>query len=439
MSKSRSSPRTAAKSATINPVSVAQALVVAKYLSFRGAASALGIRQSAVSRRVRALEDELGVSLFERHHAGVRVTNAGARYLQQAREALAQLDQASKIAGAAGRGATGQLRIGILSSMGAGFLRELIQAYFEKHPDVAIQFIEAASMDQISLVRKRRLDVAFVVDASAAIGCDVVPLWNERLFVALPHGHQLCKRNVVEWHALRYAHFIIRQSKCVPALCERVIKHLSDRTHTPAIQKADVGRETIMHLVAMGRGVSLTSEASIATPFPGVVFRPVSGRDEMLQFSAVWWPGNDNPALRRFLSLARALAKGKRQRPNLACPRNSPRSIATGRKSACRSLFSARPRKGAICRHEAGQHRCDQLRRFDGLAGCSAECIRIGNEITMDCGREFHRELDRLVVRHGGQLELRHRVQSQPWYGASTRSRLTITRTGKPGRTVTVG
>ena len=61
-----------------------------------------------MSRHVRALEDHLGVSLFERDRTGVRVTNAGARFLQQAREALAQLDQASKRAGAAGRGADGR-------------------------------------------------------------------------------------------------------------------------------------------------------------------------------------------------------------------------------------------------------------------------------------------------------------------------------------------
>jgi DNA-binding transcriptional LysR family regulator len=326
----RKSSSGAAKSATINPVSIAQALVVAKHLSFRAAARALGIRQSAVSRHVRALEDELGVSLFERHHTGVKVTNAGARFLQQAREALAQLEQASKMAGAAGRGATGQLRIGILSSMGAGFLRELIQAYSERHPDVAIQIIEGASTEHISLVRKRRLDVAFVADASEATDCDVAPLWNERLFVVLPQHHPLCDRKVVEWQALRNEHFIIRQSNCSRALCERLIKHLSDRTRTPSMQKADVGRETLMHLVAMGRGVSLTSEATLATSFPEVVFRPISGGDATLQFSAVWWPGNDNPALRRFLSLARVLAKAKRQRPNHASPRNSPRSIAIG-------------------------------------------------------------------------------------------------------------
>jgi DNA-binding transcriptional LysR family regulator len=329
MSQRKSPSRTTPKSALINPVSVAQALVVAKHLSFRAAARALGIRQSAVSRHVRALEDELGVSLFERHHTGVRVTNAGARFLQQAREALAQLDQASKIAGAEGRGATGQLSIGILSSMGAGFLRELIQAYSERHPDVAIHIVEGGAIEHISLVRKRRLDVAFVADASEASDCDVAPLWNERLFVALPQGHPLSDCKVVEWQALRNEHFIIRRSNCSRSLCERLVKHLSDPPHRPSMQKADVGRETVMHLVAMGRGVSLTSEATIATSFPNVVFRPISGGDATLQFSAIWWPGNDNPTLRRFLSQARALAKARRQHPTNASPRNPPRSIAT--------------------------------------------------------------------------------------------------------------
>jgi DNA-binding transcriptional LysR family regulator len=67
-----------------------------------------------------------------------------------------------------------------------------------------------------------------------------------------------------------------------------------------------------MHLVGMGRGVSITSEATLATSYPNIIFRPISGGDETVAFSAVWLPGNDNPALRRFLSLAKARAKRKR-------------------------------------------------------------------------------------------------------------------------------
>jgi len=94
---------------------VGQALLVGEYLSFRRVAAVLGIRQSAVSRRVRELEDELGVSLFERHHAGVRITNAGVRFLQEARAALAQLDQAVKAATAAGNEAFWKMQDEILA------------------------------------------------------------------------------------------------------------------------------------------------------------------------------------------------------------------------------------------------------------------------------------------------------------------------------------
>jgi hypothetical protein len=76
MSTSKSLSRPAPGSPAINFISVAHALVVGECLSFRGAAKVLGIRQSSVSRGVRALEDKLGVSLFERHPSGVRITNA---------------------------------------------------------------------------------------------------------------------------------------------------------------------------------------------------------------------------------------------------------------------------------------------------------------------------------------------------------------------------
>jgi len=111
----------------IDLVSVTQALLVAEHLSFSRAAQVLGVRQSAVSRRVRALEDKLGVSLFERDNTGVRITEAGRRFLERTRPALAEIDHAMKAAASAGRGAEGVIRIGILSSVSSGFLRNLLE------------------------------------------------------------------------------------------------------------------------------------------------------------------------------------------------------------------------------------------------------------------------------------------------------------------------
>jgi DNA-binding transcriptional LysR family regulator len=313
MSHSKSRRKKAAISPALTLVSVTQALLVGEYLSFRRVATVLGVRQSAVSRRVRELEDELGVSLFERYHAGVRITNAGVRFLQEARAALLQLDQAVKTATAAGGGKIGRLSIGILSSIATGYLRELIQVYRSRHPDVAIQILESASADNIAAVRKRQLDVAFIMDTTDAKGCETLPLWIERIFVVLPEHHALCERKEIEWTDLRTERLIVRQSERDRALCDRLTRRLTDRDHGAAVQKLNVGRDTLMHLVAMGLGISFTSEATIATPFPKVVFRPMARDDHLLQFNAAWLPHNDNPALRRFLSLARSMAKERRR------------------------------------------------------------------------------------------------------------------------------
>jgi DNA-binding transcriptional LysR family regulator len=311
MSDSRSRRKKGVPSPALTLISVSQALLVGEYLSFRRVATVLGITQSAVSRRVRELEDELGVSLFERHHAGVRITNAGVRFLQEARAALLQLDQAVKTATAAGSGTIGRISIGILSSLGTGHLRDLIEVYRSRHPEVGIHILESALADNVAAVRKRQLDVAFIMDTTDASGCETLPLWTERIFVVLPEHHWLCERKKIEWTDLGKEHLIVRQSEYDRALCDRLTRRLSD-PNRGAMQKLNVGRDTLMHLVAMGLGISLTTEAAAATPFPKVVFRPIARNDELLQFSAAWLPHNDNPALRRFLSLARTLAKDRR-------------------------------------------------------------------------------------------------------------------------------
>jgi DNA-binding transcriptional LysR family regulator len=342
--KSRSNNRKAS-ARTLKLVTITQALLVAEYSSFRRAASALGVRQSAVSRRVQELEDELGVSIFERHHAGVRVTNVGVRFLQEAREALLQLDHAVKAATAAGSGTVGRLGIGILSSMATGYLRDLIQVYCSQYPDVTVQILEGASADNIAAVRKRQLDVAFIINTTHAEGCETVPLWNERIIVVLPENHVLRAKKEIEWADLRDESLIVRQSERDPVLCDRLTKRIATADHEPSVRKLKIGRETLMNLVAMGLGVGLTSESTVATPFPKVVFRPIAGDDELLQFSAVWLAHNDNPALRRFLSLARRIAKERRRRASGAAARTSVRSSLAGGISFCLVSLGALARR----------------------------------------------------------------------------------------------
>ncbi len=313
----------------INLVSISQALVVAEHRSFSRAAKVLRIQQSAVSRRIRALEDEIGVSLFERETGGVRLTEAGRAFLDRCRCALADIDFAVRNAANAGAGGEGSVRIGILSSLSAGFVRDLLVRFRVTHPAVVIEIAEGSTCDHIARLHDRVLDIAFVTGRPEAPRCDVALLWRARVFVVLPESHPLAGATEIAWDQIKGERFILSRQAPGPEIHDFVIQRLASLGFSPTVERYPVGRETLMHLVALGFGISVVSEAATGTRYPGVAVHPFSSAQDALPYSAVWLPGNDNPALRRLLSLARAMAPTRAQAARAAM---SARRGATPRK-----------------------------------------------------------------------------------------------------------
>lgn len=284
-------------------------VAAAEQRSFRGAAKVLSVQESSVSRRIRDLEDEIGAALFVRSHEGVKLTYAGQRFLYRARIALDQIGHAATDVGAIGRAEDGAVRIGIISSMASGFLAELLQAYDAGHAGVRLEFVDGAPLDHFAAVRQHRLDVAFVTGDPALTDCDVTQLWTERLFVALPSHHQLAALSEVGWLDLRGQPLVFGESQPGSEISDYLVKRLVDAGDQPMVERHGVGRDSLMQIVSLGRGLTLISEAATAMQFPGVIYRPLHG--EELTFSAVWSPRNENPALRRMLSLARKMSEAR--------------------------------------------------------------------------------------------------------------------------------
>src|SRR5258708_36705359 len=125
----------------------------------------------------------------------------------------------------------------------------------------------------------------------------------------------LCNCDEITWESLRDQKVILCQSELGGAIHDQLIRSLTQLGYSPWIERLDVGREALMHLVALGLGVSFTSEATVATQFPEVTFRPIGGDAAKIPFSAVRLPNNDNPALRRFWSLSRDTSKKWEKQP----------------------------------------------------------------------------------------------------------------------------
>ena len=275
--------------------------------SFRRAALEMKVQESAVSRRIRDLEDEIGAALFIRHPSGVTLTQAGEVFVRHARQALKQVSYAAVDVGAIGRGETGIVRIGIFSSLASGFLAQLLKAFTTSHSDVRIDIIEGAPCDHIAAVQQHQLDVAFVTGLHPIERCDFEQFWTERVYVVLPAMHPLSKARLIKWSDLKAQRFLVSEADPGPEVHDFLIRHLANLGVHPEIERVQVGRDNLMQIVSLGRGLTLTSEATIAMRFPGVVYKRLE--NETLPFRAIWSPRNDNPAFRRFLSLARHLSK----------------------------------------------------------------------------------------------------------------------------------
>lgn len=282
-------------------------VAAAEHGSFRKASGALGIQESAISRRVRDLEDQLGASLFHRLTTGVTLTIAGQRFLQRARIALQSVGDGARDIAAIGRVEEGRIRVGIFSSLASGFLHDLLNSYDQAHSGVLVELIDGNPEEHVASVRQLRIDVAFITGTSSWNGCDTAHLWSERVFLALPNGHALAGLDDIGWGDIADQRFIVSNAAPGPEIHDYLVQRLADLGRHPDIQPQCVGRDNLMTLVAIGRGLTVTSEATTAAQFPGVVYRPI--RDEILPFSAVWSPQNDNPACRRLLSMARDMAR----------------------------------------------------------------------------------------------------------------------------------
>ena len=140
---------------------------VAEIGSLRGTASALNLQPSTVSRRIRSLENRLGASLFERSRSGVRMTEAGRSFHDEAQIAIQHLDQAVRSVVLAGHAGNGRVAIGIIGSLSSCFLEQLIRRFRVEHPAVVLTVSEGSNHDHLAGIEDRSLDLAFVLKTCA--------------------------------------------------------------------------------------------------------------------------------------------------------------------------------------------------------------------------------------------------------------------------------
>lgn len=302
-------------SAAQDIASLRSALMVREHLGFRRASEVLGVNPSVLSRRVLALEDALGVSLFQRTSGGARPTGAGERFLTEVECALELISKAAVRAGAAGRGEVGRLRLGHVWPVTAGPAEALLCAYRRAADGVELELRSGSAGDLAAAVLDRQLDVALVDHDDAPPGLERLSLWSEPWVLA---------------RALDAGDEALGQA---PILCAAgddwagIQRLVTARGGRADVRVQMTSHDGILGLVAAGAGHAIVPQSVAHATRAAVAFAPLPGAPASLSVAAAWRNDHDNPALRRFVSLLRAtpFGAGRAEAPPRLAAAGAPR------------------------------------------------------------------------------------------------------------------
>lgn len=246
-------------------------VAVAEELHFSRAARRLYMSQSALSRLVRSLENELGVVLLDRSTRRVDLTPAGRTFLREVRLALGQVDVAVRAVQAADDVAD-TLRVGYCDATEVA-LADALQAFRSQSPDVALSLYE---LDRGGLATGGALDLWDVAlcrerhDGPHTISQHVR---DEALCVHLPKDHPLVAGSSLTLDQLGDCATLILPIGLVPEIRAALSRGMSEGRvqDVPTFAAAAV-------LVSAGLGVSISPRSMCAVlGLPGIVCRPLAG------------------------------------------------------------------------------------------------------------------------------------------------------------------
>jgi DNA-binding transcriptional LysR family regulator len=260
--------------------------------SFSAAANELNVRQPIVSKRIKHLEDELGVILFDRSTSGARLTPAGEEFVVSARRIIEEVERLAERAKARGAGKIGRVVAGFYKSLSTGSFRAALRDFRRLHHDIEVELVESPFIDLTAGVLSGAIDTAIILgDAGKCETLESVALWSDQLVVALPEDHSLAEKQVITHHDPG------------PDMRMVLLRHLAAPSDHPEIITRRLSRESLLSEVADGQGIALQCESAVGLSDLGVVFRPLHDGNgaTRLGYIACWKPDNINPALNTFL------------------------------------------------------------------------------------------------------------------------------------------
>jgi DNA-binding transcriptional LysR family regulator len=284
-------------------------VAVAEELNYRKASGRLRVAQPALSSQIKDLESDLGVLLLDRNTGGVRLTDAGAAFLAEARLILAHVARAIVVAREAAQGRRGRLTVGYFAPIFMGLMPASLKAFREKFPEVEVVLVELPIADQLAALEAGTIQIGFTVDRGAPLPSHLknVAVTRSPIRAVMAPGHRLARQA-----RLSLADLATEQLLCfvprpggVSVQGEIIQRFFSSRgLEIKPLQRID-GVEAYRAMLESGHGVSLIAESGSLARSPDLVLKPLkdTGDDLFVELQALWRADQSSQLTANFIAV----------------------------------------------------------------------------------------------------------------------------------------
>jgi LysR family transcriptional regulator, benzoate and cis,cis-muconate-responsive activator of ben and cat genes len=231
-------------------------VAVAEERNISRAAKKIFLTQPALSRQIKALEEEIGQCLLERQAHSIRLTPAGEALLREARELLHHGEQVLERVRAAGHGL--RLRVGYAPSLAAGLLSAAVECFTQTHPNARVELFDLSTAEILAGLESGKLDVALTVGQEESTrGLKWTPIVRAAWQLAVNQNHPLVRRQRVTPAEVAREPLLVFCQRDYPEYWDTISGWLREHRLRPRIAGEYDGANSLMAAVESGLGVAI--------------------------------------------------------------------------------------------------------------------------------------------------------------------------------------
>lgn len=287
-------------------------LLLARSLNFTKSAEQMFLSQSAFSRQIIRLEEEIGCQLFKRTKRSVELTNYGKSFLEHAEIIVSEYNKSLIHLNCSPEG-KGHLRLGLLNDLIDDTFPKIINDFIVQQPDVDLMFSDNSMSGLIHNLLRDEIDCAYTLshDVKNVPGISYFTVWSKPLHIAVSNRHPLSGKASLKIKDLKGVPFVIP----TPDTYNFGVLHMNylckNEGFEPIIAAMVSNANCLLTLVNCNIGVAFMAQTAQTIAPEGVCLIPIE-TDEFApletDITVLWKDVNPNPAIKEFLASAEKYA-----------------------------------------------------------------------------------------------------------------------------------